>query len=332
MMNSLRMIKSAVRNYQGVIRKKYAGYFSNLVGAEFFGEDAAYFKFGDEYVLLATDGVWGKVLEADLYWGGFVSILVNVHDIYAMGGRPISAVNVVAARNEEELKVIASGMRDACEKLGVKISGGHVHPDAKVCSVDVSMIGKAKKIIRSNTANAGDKIVFAADVDGEPHPSLPFNFDSTKKSGETLRWQFESMVELAEKELVTAGKDVSNAGLLGTVAMMMEVSGKGCEIHVDRIFRPRNVDMIQWLLSYPACAFVVTTKNEDLVVEIFRKHGLVASVIGRVTEGSKVKLVFGGYEETLFDLSSESVLNKEKQSVAEDEGEDVSGGYEHEER
>ncbi len=308
-MKNLNEIVEAVRNYPGVVRKKYAGYFSKLVKAEFYGEDAAYMKFGEEYIILATDSIWHKVIEADLYWAGFVSILVNVHDIYAMGGKPLAALNVVSARSKEEMKEIARGIRDACEKFDVKIVGGHIHPDAKVPSIDVSMIGVAKSILRSDTAETGDRIVFAADVEGKPHPKLIYNFDSTKKSKDVLRNQFESMVEIAEKKLANAAKDVSNAGLLGTIAMMMEVSGKGCKIFVDRIFKPKNVSFIQWILSYPACAFVVTTKNEEEVIEIFEKHDLTAEVIGIVTDDKKVLLKSEGDEALLFDLNLESVLD-----------------------
>ncbi|ADC64250.1 methanogenesis marker protein 2 [Ferroglobus placidus DSM 10642] len=307
-MVSLDDIVKAVRNYPGVARKKYAGYFSKLVKAEFYGEDAAYIKFGDNYVILATDSIWHKVIEADLYWAGFVSILVNVHDVYAMGGKPLAALNVVSARSKEEMEEIARGIRDACEKFDVKIVGGHIHPDAKLPSIDVSMIGVAKSILRSDTAETGDKIVFAADLEGKPHPKLPYNFDSTNKSKEVLKYQFESMVEIAERKLANAAKDVSNAGILGTIAMMMEVSGKGCEIFVDRIFKPKNVSFVQWLLSYPACAFVVTTKKEREVLEVFEKHNLAAEVIGIVTDDKKVLLKSGREEAVLFDLNSESVL------------------------
>ncbi len=306
-MRSLKEIVEAVRSYPGVLRKRYAGYFSKLVNSEFYGEDAAYLKVGDEYIIFATDSIWHRVIEADLYWAGFVSILVNVHDIYAMGGRPIAALNVVSARSKEELREIARGMRDACEKFDVKIVGGHVHPDATP-SIDVSMIGRARKILRSDTARVGDSIVLAADIEGEPHPKLPYNFNSTEKSKEVLLHQFESMIEIAERSIANAAKDISNAGILGTIAMMMEVSRKGCEIFVDRIFKPENVDFVQWILSYPACAFVVTTKNVKETVEVFENHGLKAEEIGRVTEDRKVTLRWKGEEETLFDLNVESVL------------------------
>ena len=307
-MRSLKELVEAVREYPGVLRKKYAGYFSKLVNSEFYGEDAAYIKTGDEYIIFATDSVWHRVIVTDLYWAGFVSILVNVHDIYAMGGKPIAALNVVSARNKEELREIARGIRDACEKFDVKIVGGHVHPDAKIPSIDVSMMGKARKVLRSDTAEEGDSIILAADVEGVPHPKLPYNFDSTKKSKEILLEQFESMVEIAERGLANAAKDVSNAGILGTIAMMMEVSKKGCEIYVDRIFKPKNVDFTQWILSYPACAFVVAGKNDREIIEVFEAHGLKAEKIGRVTGDRRITLKLEDEEETLFDLNRESVL------------------------
>ncbi|AIY90922.1 AIR synthase related protein [Geoglobus acetivorans] len=298
-----------LKNFPGIIRKRHAGLFRDLT-SDFFGEDAGYFELGDYDVVITADGIWHRVLEADLYWGGFVSILVNIHDIYAMGARPVMAVNVVSARDEKSLLEIKRGMKDAVEKFGVRVVKGHVHPDANENSVDVAMLGIARKgmIIRSNGARDGDYIIAAVDVDGSPHRLLPLNFDSTNKPGKVLIHQLESMVELAEKKLVNAGKDISNAGILGTVAMMLESSGKGGYIDLRRLPLPENISLIQWLKTYPACGFVVSAGNPDRVLEVFRNHGLCAEVIGRVDDSHELKLRDGVDEAIFFDFRNESIF------------------------
>ena len=47
-----------------------------------------------------------------------------------------------------------------------------------------------------------------------------------------------AMAEIGRKKIASAGKDVSNAGLIGTIGMMMEVSKKGCEIDLNSIPKP----------------------------------------------------------------------------------------------
>ena len=305
----LEKIVAELRSWPGLVRKKFAGKLAELVD-EFFGEDAGYFTLDDHEVVFTVDGIWHRVLEEDLYWGGFISILVNVHDVYAMGARARYAVNVISVRDTNALESIKRGMLDAAQKYGIKILKGHVHPDAPFNSVEVAMIGFAKKgcLIKSNTAREGDSIIVAVDTLGKPHGKLIFNFDSTDKPAEILRRQFESMVVLAENRLVSAGKDLSNAGIIGTIAMMLEVSKKGATVELEKIPKPGNVDMVQWLKSYPACGFCVASDQPEEVKKVFEAHGLKAEVVGEVNSSKVLDLKYKGAIKTFYDFRKESVL------------------------
>lgn len=304
-------IISELRNWPGLTRKKCTGRLAELV-SEFFGEDAGFFPINEYEAVFTVDGIWHAVLERDLYWGGFISILVNVHDVYAMGARPKYAVNVISVKGNdaESLDKIKRGMLDASKKYGIKILKGHVRPDAPANSVEVAMIGFAKKgcLIRSNTAKDGDSIVVAVDIDGRPRENFPHNFDSTDKDAETIRRQFESMVYLGERKLVNAGKDISNAGVIGTIAMMLEASKKGGIVEIEKIPIPDDVELIQWLKTYPACGFCVTTKNPVEVIKVFERHGLKASEVGVVDSSKQIKLKFRGFCETFLDFNKESIF------------------------
>ncbi|NOY11625.1 MAG: methanogenesis marker 2 protein [Archaeoglobi archaeon] len=305
----LRGIVAELKSYPGLTRKRYAGIFRDLVG-EFFGEDAGFHSLQDCEIVLTSDGVWHRVLEADLYWGGFVSILVNAHDVYAMGARPLMAVNVISARSAKELEEMKRGMEDALRLFRVRMVKGHVHPDSPTNSIDVAMVGIASRgrVIRSSTAKPGDRIIIAVDTDGRPHEKLVHNFDSTNKDPDQLISQFESMVELAERGILSAGKDLSNAGIAGTVAMLLETSGAGGWMDVNRVPRPKGVGLVQWLKTYPACGFAVTTRSEEEVLEVFRERGLEAEVVGEVDGSKRMRLRMGEVEETFFDFSRESVF------------------------
>lgn len=305
----LKRVIAELKSYPGLTRKSYAGLFRNVVG-EFFGEDAGFYSLESCEIVLTSDGIWHRVLEEDLYWGGFVSILVNVHDIYAMGARPLMAVNVISAKGVKELEEMKRGMNDALRLFRIKMVKGHVHPDSPSNSIDVAMVGIAEKgrIIRSSTARPGEKIVVAVDIDGEPHQKLPYNFNSTGKEPEKLIRQFESMVRLAKADLVGAGKDVSNAGIAGTIAMLLETSRKGGWIDIGRIPRPEGIDILQWLKTYPACGFVVTAMRAEEVARVFREHGLEAAIIGEVDDSKVFRLRMGNDEEVFFNFNRESVF------------------------
>lgn len=306
----LKEIVESVRNYEGLKRKKYAGIFCKKIDVEA-GEDAAVIDLGMEDLLLFTaDGIWDVVLQQDLRWGGFVSILVNIHDIAAMGGVPISAVNVVSVEDEKALDEISAGMKRACDTYGIKITGGHIHPNAKTNSIDVAMIGRVNRtsVIYSDTSKVGDYLVYAVDLEGNIHPKLKYNFDSTKKDAKILRVQMEALQRIGRENVASAGKDVSNAGLVGTIGMMMEVSKKGCEIDLNSIPIPNKIDLKHWLKVYPAAGFVISTSEPEKAIKIFEKHYLTANVIGRVTDSFKVKLCLGNEKRTVFDFKKESIL------------------------
>ncbi len=310
---TLQKIIESLKQYQGITRKRHSWIFKDLVG-EFFGEDAGFMEFGEHEIVLTSDGIWERVVEADLKWAGFVSILVNVHDIYAMGAEPVMAVNVISARNSEDLKKILSGVKRGVGFFGIKMVKGHLHPESSRNSIDVAMVGVGKKgkLLRSNSAKNGDDIVVSVDTDGSFHEKLPYNFDSTSKPENEFVRQFKSMIHLAEKKMVNSAKDVSNAGILGTLAMLLEVSNAGGVVDIDKIPMPDGADIEQWLKCYPACGFVCTAEDGESVAEIFRNYGLDADVVGKVNSSSILKLRYGGEERIFYDFKKESILGTEK--------------------
>ncbi len=311
-------LASELRGFVGITRKKQIGNLMQFFPIESdrivasFGEDAAVIDDGDEVMLLAADGIWSRLMEVDPEWSGYCSVLVNVHDIAAMGGWPVAMVDVLSVADEAVAERVLRGMKKAIEKFRVPIIGGHLHPDTPYSALDVAILGKAKKsgVILSSTAKAGEVVIAAADLDGQAHPKFAINFDSTSfKDGEVLRRQLGCMQELGEKGLVKAGKDISNPGLLGTLAMLLETSRVGAVVDLDAIAVPAGLDLTGWLRMYPGMGFVVTARpeNADTVLNVFEGRGLVARVIGRVTEERKLVICQGGQEAVLFDLERECV-------------------------
>jgi len=315
---SLESLAAELRGFVGITRKKEIGALMQFFPIESeriiasFGEDAAVIDDGEEVMLFAADGIWSKLMEVDPEWSGYCSVLVNVHDIAAMGGWPVAMVDVLSVGNTEIAQRVLQGMKKGIEKFNVPIIGGHLHPDTPYSALDVAILGKAKKnaVILSSTAKPGEVIIAAADMDGKPHPRFNINFDSTSfKDRKTLLLQLGSMPELGERDLVRAGKDISNPGLLGTLGMLLETSSVGAEVDVDAIPIPAGLTLESWLKMYPGMGFVVTARPEDAdsVLEVFRRRGLTAAVIGRVTGERRLVIRSGGERTVLFDLEKECV-------------------------
>lgn len=315
---NIESLAAELRGFVGITRKKaigdLVGHFpveSDLIIASF-GEDAAVIDDGDEVMLLAADGIWSRLLEADAEWAGYCAVLVNVHDIAAMGGWPVAMVDVLSAGSSNLAEEVLSGMRKGIEKFKVPIVGGHLHPDTPYSALDVAILGKAKKgaVILSSSAKPGDSVVVGIDLDGRVHPSFAINWDSTSfKAGEILLRQLGSMRELAERGLVTAGKDISNPGMLGTLGMLLESSRAGAVVDLDKIPKPEGMEMVAWQKMYPGMGFVVTApaaKAEE-VAGIFRGRGLTSAVIGRVTEKRRLLIESNAEKAVLFDFEAETI-------------------------
>ncbi len=272
---STETIAKTVREYEGVRRKHAIGEMvralkidaPHVVAA--FGEDAAVIEHNGEALLLAADGIWSKLMEADPYWAGYCSVLVNIHDIAAMGGHPLAMVDIFSISKTTVQEQVVKGMHDASAQFGVPIVGGHLHPDAPYSVIDVSILGSARldSIIYSHTAQVGDSVVAAIDLNGPRPPVLCTQLglgdheDPLPKSGHRSAL----MEEIGKKHLVTAGKDISNPGIIGTLGMLLEVSGKGAEIDLGLIPKPNlaknNLTFELWVRMYPGMGFIMTAKK-----------------------------------------------------------------------
>lgn len=321
---STEQIAQAVREYAGVTRKHAIGEIIQSLRIESrdvvasFGEDAALIKNNEEGLLLAADGIWSMLMEADPYWAGFCSVLVNVHDIAAMGGHPLAMVDILSVHNEDICHEVLRGMADASRKFGVPIVGGHLHPDSQFSAVDVAILGtvKPENAIFSHTAREGDRIIAAIDLEGRVHPSCILNWDTaTLRDTETVRKQIRLMQTLGERHLVTAGKDISNPGIIGTLGMLLETSKKGASVNLSNIPRPdldeHGIDFNHWVRMYPGMGFVLTAeeKNVEEIIEMFSGAGITAADIGEINNTNLLKVKYGDKESQVFDLGEEGIMH-----------------------
>ncbi|MCF8127387.1 MAG: methanogenesis marker 2 protein [Deltaproteobacteria bacterium] len=308
------------RHYLGLLRKRpIAEVYDKLIlhgvrGPQLpnYGDDAAVIPHKDEYLLLAADGMMTKLLQREPYAAGKASVMVTVNDIYSMGGRPLAMVNVLASGDDTQRSKIIDGIKKGCEKLNVPMVGGHLHPDAPTSSpsLSVAILGHAKKLLRSHLAEPGDDLLFAADLAGKPGCSSVTSWDANSgKSTRELLFRLEALPMIAEREWACACKDVSNAGLLGTLSIMMENSGTGALIDLDAIPCPAPLKLSQWLISFQSFGFVLSAKPEfsSRIIGLFRERGIEAAVIGKVLDGHMVTVSSASESQLLFDFQRDKI-------------------------
>lgn len=320
MTDNLKHIVKTVRNYPGVLRKQpVKEVFEKLrlthqYGTQLpnYGDDAAVIPWNDGFLLLAADGMMTGLLINEPYAAGKAAVMVTVNDIYSMGGRPIGMVNVMASGDPEQRAMIADGIEKGCQKLRVPMIGGHLHPDAPADnpSLGVAILGWARKPLHSYLAEIGDDIILAADLRGQAGCRSVVSWDANSgKSPDELLHRLDTLPMIAERELAHAAKDVSNAGLLGTVSIMMENSGKGAVIDLSAIPKPDTLSMTDWVLCFMSFGFVLSAApgKTGEVLSIFSERGITANIIGRVHKEPVVTLTQEKGSEILFDFEKDEI-------------------------
>lgn len=319
---NLEELAERIRNFEGVTRKKQIEDIVSVfetVRPEYqnaivdFGDDAAVIDIGgDDVILFAADGIWGRLLDASPWWAGYGAVVVNVNDIAAMGGKPLAMVDIASSNSETACKELMEGLAEGVRKFGVPVVGGHVHPDTDYNSISVAIIGIVKKdcVIRSDTARPGDLVIAAYDMDGKIGPNSPYSWDTTSfKAPEVIREIYLVTQEIAKRKIATAGKDISNPGLIGTLGMLCETSGVGAAVDLEKVPKPEDVDLEQWLKVHPGTGYVFTANPEkaEECIKVFEEAGLTATVIGKIELGSRLDMYDKTGRVTVFDFSRESI-------------------------
>ena len=154
-------------------------------------------------------------------------------------------------------------------------------------------------------------VIVAIDLDGKPHPKFPLNWDTTTmKSPEMVQEQIAVMNSIASKHLVTAGRDISNPGTLGTLGMLLESSGVGALIDLEKIPRNDSVDWYDWLKLYPGSGFVLTAeeKNVNECLKLLEDVNITSKAVGKIIEEKKFYLTYRNQKEVLYNFDKDKIM------------------------
>ena len=312
-----------LQEFEGVTRKNSIGKVIDLLSEAYnvsgdviidIGDDASAIDIGNnQAILIAADGIWGQIMNVNPYWAGYCSVLVNVNDIAAMGAKPIAMVNIMSIHHEEIYEDLLRGIKDGCLKFNVPMVGGHLHPDAENDSVGVAIVGIAQKdkLITSFDAKVGEKVIIAIDLDGKPHEMFALNWDTTyDKDSKLVQDQITAVQYLAENDLVKAGKDISNPGILGTLEMLLEASGVGAIVNLEDIPINNEIPWNNWLKSYPGSGFVFTAKEEncDKIIGYLKEYSIEANVVGEIIAEKSLFVTYNDEQFELFNQKNNHVF------------------------
>jgi len=260
------------------------------------GDDCAAIPDGDGYLLLAAEGMMPFFVEHDPWFAGWSAVMVNVSDVYSMGGRPIAVVDTLWSQSAERSQPLIDGMKAAAAAYQVPIVGGHTNCHSVYDALSVAILGRAKKLLTSFSAQPGDRLLMGVDFRGQPHPCYPFWNASTEADPARLRADLELLPQLAESGLCDTAKDISNGGVIGTTLMLLETSGCGAVIDLDSVIPPPDVALDWWLMCFPSYGFLLSVRPEQVekVQQHFGDRHLTCQTIGEIQPTTQLVLRYQG--------------------------------------
>jgi putative N-acetyltransferase (TIGR04045 family) len=249
-------------------------------GTGFVGDDGAPVPGTD--LVAACDAILPSMVERDPDWAGWCAVLVNVNDLAAMGAEPVGLLNAIGARDAAFAARILAGLRRGAAAYGIPVLGGHTQLGVPA-ALSATALGRTAHPVPGGGGRPGDRIRLTADLGGRWRPGHHGRqWDSTThRSAAELR-RLTSFVAAARP---TAAKDVSMAGIAGTLGMLAEASGCAAILDVDRVPRPAGATSGDWLTCFPGFAMVTAG---DLHAEA--PAPAVTARCGELTAGRGVRL------------------------------------------
>jgi uncharacterized protein len=271
------------------------------------GDDCAAIPDGEGYLLLAAEGILPMLVETEPWFAGWCAVMVNVSDIYAMGGRPIAVVDTIWSQSLSQSQALLAGMQAASQTYQVPIVGGHTNCHSAYNALSVAILGRARQLISSFGARVGDCLLMAIDLRGKAHPKHPFWNAATEADPEQLRQDLAILPDLAESGLCDAGKDISMGGVVGTLLMLLETSGCGALLDLDAVPCPDNMPLERWLTCFPSYGFLLSVRPEQVaaVQTKFHQQELTCAIVGQIQLGHQLNLQMQSETQLFWNLQQE---------------------------
>lgn len=276
------------------------------------GDDCAAIKSGNGYQLLAMEGMLQKFVQGDPRAAAWSSVMVNISDIAAMGGRPTAIVNALWHDDDDKSAEILFHIKRACDAFGIYFAGGHSSIAANTSpNLGVGILGFAHTLLSCHHIKPGQQLFLLTDLNGSWHGDLPYWGCVAGKSNQQLREQWHIPASLAEKNLAVAAKDISNGGLLGTLIMMLELTGCGANINIEKIPTPSDGDIFRWLRAFQSYSFLLAVEPEQhhALLEFFKNTALTCVAIGEMNNTAKISLQMQQASEVFWNIKNDPLTH-----------------------
>ncbi len=206
-------------------------------------DDAGVFRLSDELALIQTVDFFTPIVD-DPYTFGQIAAANALSDVYAMGGRPLCAMNIccfpVKDMPLEQLREILRGGLDKVHEAGAVLAGGHSVEDAELkYGLSLTGVVHPRHLVTNAGLRPGQELVLTKPLGtGVIATALKAGLASPAAVEEAVRLMARLNAPAAEVMTrlgVTGATDITGFGLLGHALEMARASQVGLEIYARRV-------------------------------------------------------------------------------------------------
>jgi selenide,water dikinase len=201
-------------------------------------EDAGVYKLTDDLALVQTVDFFTPIVD-DPYDFGRVAVANALSDVYAMGGQPLTALNVVCfPRDTMDISILREVLRgglDMMHEAGVILLGGHTVDDPEL-KYGLSVTGTIHpaKVVHNNGAKPGDRLILTKPLGTGIISTAIKRGTASKEAIASIVKSMTALNRTASEVMLEVGvnacKDITGFGLLGHAAEMIEGTEVGMVI------------------------------------------------------------------------------------------------------
>jgi len=206
-------------------------------------DDCAIYKINENQSIIQTVDFFTPIVD-EPYKFGLIAAANSLSDIYAMGGKPLFALNIVAfptdSLNLDILSDILKGGQDKCNEAGIKILGGHsIKDDTPKYGLAVTSIINNSDIKRNSNCQKDDVIILTKPIGtGILTTAIKRGIASesvTNDVQDLMATLNNNKVFFEQSSVINASTDVTGYGLLGHLVEMADASNLSAQINFNAV-------------------------------------------------------------------------------------------------
>ena len=222
-------------------------------------DDAGVYKLTEELAIINTLDFFPPIID-DPYTFGQIAAVNALSDVYAMGGAPRLAMNIVAFPAGLDLSIleeIINGSMNKLSEAGVLLVGGHSIEDKEIkYGLSVTGLVHPKKVITNAGAKPGDMLILTKPIGvGVITTALKrrkIEPDEVKDAIDSMKALNDKASLIMQEVGVNACTDITGFGLLGHAMEMAEASSVGMIFKVRDIpFFPKAIELVKKSANHP---------------------------------------------------------------------------------